>query len=204
MKANDGKYYRYNLEVDGIYYCENNIIIKDGIVITEYTINPERYILIDQYILDLKEKRIKLFNNSDNDDAFIKSINDVGKISKIDVIKNKERGTKTITIYYEDNKQVKIEINKENAIIGYENKYVEKIGNWFLSSNKQLSSISLPQVKTIGDHFLSYNNQLINISLPQVQTIGDYFLYYNEILTSISLPQVKSIKGRFLLFNCLL
>lgn len=26
----DGKYYKYNLEIDGVYYCENNVVIDHG------------------------------------------------------------------------------------------------------------------------------------------------------------------------------
>ena len=62
MKANDEKYYRCNLEVDGIYYCENNVIIKDGEVIKEYSNNKERYVVIEQYIIDRKEKKIYLYD----------------------------------------------------------------------------------------------------------------------------------------------
>ena len=178
VHANDGKYYRYNIERNGIYYCENNILVKDGEVIAIYANNPERYIFMDQYILDLKEKRMLLFNITNND-TFIKSINEVGEINKIDVLKNKENGTKLIVIYYKDNKQVKVGINKNNAIIGYENNYIDEIGDDFLLYNKQLSSISLSNVRTIGDAFLCGNAQLKSISLPQVQTIGDVFLYYN-------------------------
>ena len=200
VQAEDGKYYRYNIERNGIYYCENNIIVQDGNVVTKYASNPERYIFMDQYILDLKEKRMLLFNITNND-TFIKSINEVGEINKIDVLKNKENGTKLIVIYYKDNKQVKVGINKNNVIIGYENNYIDEIGDDFLLYNKQLSSISLPNVQTIGDGFLWSNEQLSSISLPNVQTIGDDFLYYNKQLSSISLPNVQTIGDGFLWSN---
>ena len=222
VHANDGKYYRYYLERNGIYFCENNIVVYDGYVNTRYANNPERYIFMDQYILDLKEKRMLLFNITNND-TFIKSINEVGEINKIDVLKNKENGTKLIVIYYKDNKQVKVGINKNNAIIGYENNYIDEIGDDFLCynevlssislsnvqtigdnflwSNVQISSISLPQVQTIGDKFLMCNRRLSSISLPQVQTIGYDFLHYNRQLSSISLPQVQTVGDRFLYYN---
>ena len=182
VKAEDGKYYRYNIERNGIYYCENNILVKDGEVIAIYANNPERYILMDEFILDLKDKSITLLQSNKRNNAFIKSICDVGEINKIDILKNKENGTKLITIYYKDNKQVKVGINKNNAIVGYENNYIDEIGDNFLWSNEQISSISLSNVQTIGDCFLFYNKQLSNISLPQVHTIGTFFLHNNYLI----------------------
>ena len=197
VKGNDKKYYRYNLEIYGIYYCENNIIVRYGEVITKYRDNSERYILIDQYILDIKEKKFYLFK--DSSDAFVQSIIDVGEVRKIDVIKNGKN--RVIKIYYDEEKTVQIEIDKHNNIIGYENNYVQKIGTSFLSANYQLSSISLPNVQKIGDVFLSYNKQLSSISLPNVQEIGDYFLFNNKQLSSISLPNVQKIGDYFLRYN---
>ncbi|MBP5684622.1 MAG: hypothetical protein J6X02_05145, partial [Bacilli bacterium] len=79
VRGNDGRNYQYNLEVDGIFYCENNIIIKDGKVIDTYAMNKERYLLIDCFVVDLQGKKVfKPF--SKKRDAFIDSINDVGKI----------------------------------------------------------------------------------------------------------------------------
>ncbi len=120
VRGNDGKYYRYNLEIDGVYFCENNIIIQNGRVITKYANNPERYILMDQFILNIKGKTITDYCGFDK--SFIDSIYNVGKISKIEVIKN--GNNRIITFKYDDNKEVKIEINKQNAIIRYENNYV--------------------------------------------------------------------------------
>ena len=197
IRANDGKFYRYNEEINGIYYCENNIIVRYGEVITKYRDNSERYILIDQCILDIKEKKVFLFK--DSSDAFVQSIIDVGEVRKIDVIKNGKN--RVIKIYYDEEKTVQIEIDKHNNIIGYENNYVQKIGDAFLSYNKQLSSISLPNVQEIGDYFLFANYQLSSISLPNVQKIGDYFLRYNEQLSSISLPNVQEICVNFLSAN---
>ncbi len=198
IKGNDGRYYRYNLEINGIYYCENNIIIQDGDVITKYRDNPERYILLDQYILNLQDRHICLYNK-DNTDSFIKSIYCVVKIRKIEVIRNGEN--RLIIFNYDDNKQVKVEINKNNAIIGYENNYVTKIRKKFLLYNTELKSISLSRVKTIEDSFLRYNKQLRGISLPQVQIIGEGFLVCNRQLKSISLPQVRTIRKNFLFYN---
>ena len=197
VKGKDGKYYRYNLEINGYYYCENNIIIEDGRVFFEFAHEKERYILMEQYVIDIKDKMI--YSMSNQTDSFVKSINDVGKIQNIEVTKNGEN--RVIIINYIDDKIVKIEINKNNAIVGYENDYVTEIDSFFLVSNEQLNSISLPQVQKIGDTFLDSNQRLSSISLPQVQKIGNSFLYSNRRLSSISLPQVQKIGDGFLCHN---
>jgi len=219
--ADDGRCYRYNLEIDGTYYCENNIIITNGHVIDKYAKNPERYLLIDQFIVDLKEKTISFYDDYVPYDSFIDSINDIGKIEKINVVKKGDN--RVITFVSEDKKEVNVEINKHNEIIGYENNYIEEvkedflaynkqlesislqrariIGNWFLSNNQGLKSISLPEVITIGDDFLEFNKQLESILLPKVQIIKDNFLRSNNKIQSILLPQVRIIGTNFLRFN---
>ena len=47
IKASDGKYYRYNLEIDERYYCENNVVICNGKIDHTYVKNKVRYLLID-------------------------------------------------------------------------------------------------------------------------------------------------------------
>ena len=196
-RANDGRYYRYNLEIDGVYFCENNIIIKDGRIITNLLENKERYLLTEQYVIDRKEKRIYSFEN--RKDSFVKSIDDVGEIECINVTRN--NGNKNIDINYSDGKQVKIEVNRNNTIIGYENNYVSKISNSFLNNNTELQYISLQQAKVIGKCFLSNNEKLEKIYIPHVQVIEDYFLDHNKSLNNISLPEVQIIGEDFLPCN---
>ena len=192
-----GTYYRCNLEDDNIQYCENNIIIDDGVLIDEYAKNPERYIVMDQYILDLKEKTISLYKKED--DSFIKSINDVGLINKIMVVRDKDE--KIIIINYEDNINVKIRINKNNAIVEYENEYVEEIGNDFLPINRMIRNIFLPNVRKIGHKFLQHCINLRELFLPEVEYIGDFFLEFCFHLKNIYLPKVLVIGRDFLYHN---
>ena len=199
IKGSDGKFYRYNSEINGAYYCENNIIIKDGNVITKYRDNPERYILIDDYILDLANKNITKYDDNGKEDSFIKSINDVGNIKKIEVNKNDKN--RTVTIEYDNNRQVTIELNKQNEMIEYENKHITEIGDSFLFDNKSLCEISLPNVRKIGNEFMFKNENINYISLPNVQTIGNDFMYGNEKLKELSLPNVKTVGYDFMFIN---
>ena len=197
IKGNDGRYYHYNLEINGIYYCENNIIIKDGEVITKYRDNKERYLLIDEFIIDRKNKTI--CSCVYEKDSFVKSINDVGSIESINVTKNNEN--KNIDICYSDGKKIKIQVDRNNTIIGYENNHIMKIDNDFLYNNKHLKSISLSRALMIGDNFLYSNNIIEDISLPQALVVGRFFLPDDMQITSISLPNVRAINIGFLQNN---
>ena len=217
VKGNNDKYYRYNYEINNIYYCENNIIIDNGVVIDKYSKEKERYIIIDYFIIDKKEKIILLYDNSISD-SFIDSVNSIGEIK--DIISTKD---KNIIIKYEDEKQINIRIDKSNNIISYRNDHIqtigdnllyynklltniemsnlEIIGNEFLYYNQVLKKIELPQVKIIGNDFLGENNSLISIKIPKVKIIGNYFLGENNSLISIKIPKVEIIGDKFLFLN---
>ncbi len=191
VQGSDLRVYRFNIERGAIYYCENNIIVGENYEVNyEYANNKERYILLDDYLLDLKEKQIiELSQHPFN--SFCDSIYEVGKIKKIDVVKNGEN--RIIRINYEDDKKVEIEINNNNSIVRYDNKYVEKIGDNFLRANENVKSINLPNVKIIGDNVLFMADSLSDINLPEVQIIGSYFLYNDMNIPSLSLPKVTEI-----------
>ena len=215
VKANDGKYYKYNCEINNICYCPDNIIIDNFEVKKDYQ-EKEKYIIIDYFVLDLVNKKIYLYDKNIFDD-FISGLED---IDNIEISKDKSTNKKTIKITLKNKNQAYVKMDKYNRIIGYKNENLTTIGSNFLYRNKKLTSITLPQATTIGDCFLHWNRKLTSITLPQattighdflncnrelksiylpqVTTIGDGFLTGNEILTSITLPQVTTIGDRFL------
>ncbi len=196
IKANNNRFYRYKLENNGIYFCENNIIVRDGIVDNTYANNKERYILAEQYVIDMKEKRILSYINGA--DSFVKSIDSVGKIISIEI--NKTNDNREIIFNYKDGNKVIVTINKHNQIIGYINNYVERIEPYFLAYNQYLNAISLDNVLAIDEEFLGSNSALEKLSLSNVLEIGNRFLHSNHILKDVSLPNVRKI-GDFFLFR---
>ena len=198
VRANDGKYYRYNIEMDNIYYCENNIIIKGGNVIRTYADNKERYILAEQCVIDLKEKKVFfpcpsfLFKT----DSFVESINALGEIKNIEVVKNGEN--RIIRIKFDEEKEVKVEIDKNNAIIGYSNNHVKRIKEFFLTFNTKLKYISLDNCEIIEQDFMDYNKALTELSFPKVRIIDKEFLNQNTSLVSVYLPELREISSYFL------
>ena len=112
VKARDGKFYKYNYEINNIYYCENNVII-DNFEVKEYP--HEQYIIFDYFILDLKNKLIqKYWNDMELEDSFP---NTIGTIKDIKIENDKDN--KNILIKTDDSDEVDviITLDKQNRII---------------------------------------------------------------------------------------
>ena len=149
VKARDGKFYKYNYEINNIYYCENNVII-DNFEVKEYP--HEQYIIFDYFILDLKNKLIqKYWNDMELEDSFP---NTIGTIKDIKIENDKDN--KNILIKTDDSDEVDviITLDKQNRIITYKNNKVKNISESFLYYNNSLTSIELPNATSIGDRFL--------------------------------------------------
>ena len=197
VRANDGKYYKYNYEINNIYYCENNVII-DNFEVKEYP--HEQYVVLDYFILDLKNKKINNYKGN-----FLDCFPDtIGEICDIKIENGKNNKNVLIKTSKSDLYDVVITLDKNNKIVELKNSKIDKIGNYFLHVNNSLTSIELPNATTIGYCFLSANNSLTSIELPNAITIDHSFLSANNSLTSIELPNVKSIDHWFLSNNVLL
>lgn len=194
--ANDGIFYKANLEKNNIYYCENNIIVDYGKVIDTYYKAKEIYIIFDYYILDLKEKKISLYDKTIKD-SFVDSLD--LDIKKIEVRKNKN--TKDILIYIEKENPIKIVIDEKNRIIEYENNYITSIGDDFLENNRTLKRIKLNNVKSIGNNFLINNKIVEEIELESVEKIGNNFLRNNNTVKKADFPNLSEIGDYFMAFD---
>ena len=176
--ADDGKYYKYNMEINGNYYCPGNVIIDHGNVIK---LEPEKQELIDYFILDKENKTLSLY-----DDPLLLLLSDsfIDGFKNIDSIEmannnNSEQKTKTITIKEKSSdKPITIEINKEsNSIIGYTNENLVNLGDNFLMYNKQLSELNVPNVTNIGADCLANNKELKKFEAPNLDPFKyDFFI----------------------------
>ena len=197
VQANDGKFYKYNFEINNVYYCPNNTIIRNGEV---KQFDKDKAIVFDYFILDLEKKEIINYNGlvqrNDDLDDFPKSVGKIKDIKRVPSVDGL-----TIQITPENGDMVEIQLNKHNEIVGYTNPNASQIGSYFLRFNHTLTSINLPNVTQIGDDFLCHNDSLTNINLPNATQIGSYFLHFNHTLTNISLPNVTQIGNYFLSNN---
>ena len=196
--ADDGKYYKYNMELNGKYYCPGNVIIDLGNVIK---LEPEKQELIDYFILDKENKTLNLYDSAISD-SFIDGFKNIDSIEMANN-NNSEQKTKTITIKEKSSdKPITIEINKEsNSIIGYTNENLTNLGDNFLGYNEQLSKLVAPNVTSIDDDVLANNKGLEEFEAPNLTKIGDNFLEYNEQLSKFNVPNVIYIGNSVLMLN---
>lgn len=196
VKANDGKFYKYNYEINNVYYCPNNIIIHDFNVIDTYR-EKEKYIVMDYFIVDLVEKKIYLYDFLIYD-SFIFTL---PNIKNIHINRNRDTKNKSLYITFEDGTDAIIEIDKLNRIVSYTNKNITDIDDNFLMFNKYLKNIDIPNVLKIGCNFLYNNLSLSSIELLNVLKIGDNFIRDNRIIEDVILPKLISVGDNFLIFN---
>ena len=216
IKASDDKFYKYNYEIDNIYYCPNNVIIES---FEARRIEKDKYIVMDYFTLDLVNKKMIINENSPiaKGDSFIDEFND---IDKIDVI-NTDNGNKEIRINTKTNHEIIIGLDKYNRIISYHNPRMTEVKDNFLSISNALEVLSLPnvtkvgntcvpkslvrkldmpKVKEIGNDFLNYSC-IKDITFNFLEKVGNNFLHSNGALESIKVPELKEIGDGFLSFN---
>ena len=196
VKARDGKYYKYNYEINNIHYCLDNIIIDNGEVIDRYS-DKSRYTFMDYFILDESEKKIILYDK-DIRDSFADDIDD---IESIEIGNNSDEGYKKIILVLKDGGRAIVKLDKRERIIGYKNDNMKTCEDDFLYYNKSLITLDLPMLKVCGDNFLFSNESLITLNLPKLEECNKCFLYSNTSLTTIDLPKLRVCGDFFLLLN---
>jgi len=191
VKANDGKYYKYNYEEDNIYYCPSNIII-DNFEVKQ--LEKEKYILLDYFILDLVHKKIYLYDEG-IEDSFVDGLKN---IKKINIIKLPNTEEKEIELILEEGNRVIIKIDKVNEIIEYTNNNLTEIGNYFLYFNNHLKRIDLSNLEYCGNYFLHDNIALESAHLPKLKEVGNYFLQNHQNLKNLYAFELRKVGNGFL------
>lgn len=218
----DGVYYKFNNYIflkdendrgKHIYACVDNILIIDNKVIKDYALFPERYILASYFVIDLKEKTIKLCDDSIEDSFCDEFIN----ITSIVVLNNQEEGTKLIKIVYDNGKEAFITLNSKNQIIKYENnctkniltdnwlvyckhlKYIimnelEEVANSFLDlENSSLVEATFKKLKKAGNCFMQSHNKLKRLIVPQLEELSDYALFNAQLLEYLEMDKIRQM-----------
>ena len=195
VRANDGKFYKYNYEKDNVYYCPDNIII-DNYEVKKY--DKSRYLIIDYFIIDMSKdnKSINLYNNCGFKDSFCDVIK---KIEKID-IENISDGKK-ITILGSNDEYLEILVDKDAKMISLKMDDIYSIGDYFLKYNEYLRDVSLPNLQEIGDNFLFWNDSLQKLYAPNLIKVGDSFLRNNKSLQKLYAPNLTMAGDSFLRCN---
>ena len=193
--ASDGKYYKYNMEVNGTYYCPNNIVIENGT--PREAIPFEQGMVIDKFCIDFKNKEIKMLDDRIKD-SFVDGLQDIKKME----VEKSENDGKIIKVYLNNKEEpVVIGVDKDNQIIKYENQYLQQVGNDFLRNNTALKELNLPKLRQAEGYFFNSNTALTALNLPELQRAGDDFLYCNTALTKLNLPKLQEVGDDFLSRN---
>ena len=192
VRANDGKYYKYNYEINNVYYCPDNIII-DHFNVKKY--DKSRYLIIDYFIIDLSNKSISLYDKKLSD-SFCDIIKDINKIE----IDNIDSGKK-ITILCDNNKSLEIITDKAGKIISLKMNKIYDIGDKFLSYNTSLQKFTAENLTEVGDYFLYCNKFLQKFTVQNLTKVGDCFLFDNTSLQELYLPNLTKVGDGFLTGN---
>lgn len=188
----DGEYYKYNYKLNDIYYCTNNIIVNNGKVI-KY--DPEKYIIMDYFIIDLVNKKVDVFDNKLRD-SFSEVI---GKIKNIEIVRGEK--DKKVYITNEEDNIFELTLSFDNKLIGIKNNMIDKLPNRFLISGQYLKNMEFSNVREIGNDVLYANTDLEYFNLSKAEVIGNYFLANNIKLTNIDLNKTIMIGDDFLKRN---
>ena len=193
-KVVNGKYYKYNMEIKGTYYCPGNIIIENDK--PKKLGETESQILIDYFLLNMKTKTIDVYDHSIKD-SFIDGLQG---IERIEVTSNKKKGTRIITINTNQLTNILVEIDRNNQIIGYTNNELTEIGNKFLHYNKKLTRLETLKLVRVGNRCLYNNKGVIEFKQPELIEAGNYLLYNNEGLVEFETPKLVRV-GYGCLYN---
>ena len=187
--ANDGKYYKYNYEINNVYYCPNNIII-DNFEVHEY--NKDSCIIFDYFILDLQQKKLLSYDSKLND-SFLDSLTDIKNINI-----QTHGDSKEIIITPTLGEEIILIIDKEQRLISYSNPNLEMCDDDFLTYNETLVTLDAPNLKRCGDGFLSADYDLAKVNLSNLKSCGDDFLSDAGTLNTLSLPKLEKCGDGFL------
>lgn len=196
IRANDGKYYKYNYKINNVYYCLDNIIIDNYKVIENYR-EKEKYLIIDYFIIDLVNKTIKLYDNKLKD-SFIEEFNNINNIV---ITKDKNTKLKTIEVFYDTNKKATIVVDGTNKIIEYHNNYLTNVGSRFMGHNKELKILNTPNLEIVGNAFLRCNECLTSLILNRLKRVGNAFLRNNKVLEILSASDLEAVGNDFCYHN---
>ena len=187
--ANDGKFYKYTYEINNIYYCINNVII-DNFEVKKF--DHEKYIVMDYFIVDLVNKKVKLYDESIRD-SFAQYFDN---IDKIEILKNKDY--KVINFIEKNKEPTVIKLYDQNVMREYINNNINKIDDNFLINNFYLSVIEANNVEKIGNFCLYRNKYIEKINFFNVREIGNYFMKEPLYLSSIFFPNLKKVGDFFI------
>ena len=190
MMDKNGKMFKFNYEINNVYYCPNNMIIDN---FSYVNVEPESILILDYFIFDLKNKTIRFYDENIVD-SFPAAFE---KIDKMEVHKINDSTKKELLIYH-DGVISKI-IFEDGVICELEYNGNMKVIDCFMDYSKYMYSIKLSNAEVIEKGFLPSNFfARISIDLPNVKTIKSNCVCENDWIKSFKAPKVTNIGSNFL------
>lgn len=192
VQDENGVAYRFNEYINGVFFCENNIVVKQDGSAVQY--EKGRYELIGSFLLDKSAKTMT--DLSGRSDSFTHLFEDV---EKIDVEKG-EGENRNIIVSKNDGTYFTVVVNKQNLMVHYENKFQTEIEDGFLQNNTSMESFNIPRARKVGNNFLYTNMKIKSVDFPELEEVGNNFLRQSSHLQVISAPSLKRV-GEYFLYN---
>lgn len=180
----NGKFYKFNYEINNIYYCPNNIIIHNGII---YQAPQEQYILMDYFMLDIKNKKIFLIDQN-IEDGFI---NEYKNIETIEI--KKEGAKKRIIITTKEGNKSIITVNQQNQIIEYENNKIKKMNSKYMHESRTIEHLSLQNLEEMSCECFTNCESLETLYLPEIISMDHKCFYECNNLKKFDAPKLKTM-----------
>ena len=190
IMASDGIYYKKNSEVEGIAYCENNVVIdREGKI---KKLDTSRYLLADYLVFDIKDKKIAPY-----DDFYDGIMDTESGIIKMQVEKDKE-GNKRIYLIHDADRISYFDIDKCGKLVNYTNDFAKSADGMFLDHAHNLKSLSMANCEKTATCFLSDNIFLQKLNIPSLIEAGSFFLCNrNTFLENLDLPNLEKTGSCF-------
>lgn len=189
VKDDEGRIYFYNYEIDGVYYCEDNVVIKDGKP-TQYS--SQEYELIDYFLYDKNNETIidlTASNNPRKQDGFVGTF---ANIDKVEIVKG-EDGNRIFKGTNKDGTTFEFAVDRRNRIISYQNNNITQCPSRFMEKCRYLKEIELENVESLEEGCFTNTRDLEKLVMPNVRTIKNKCLENMGKLTEINFENLESI-----------
>lgn len=186
VRANDGKFYKYNYEINNIYYCPDNIII-DNFYVKKF--DKSLYFIFDYFIIDLSKSNRSIFCYDKRlSDGFVSTIPKCEKIA-IENVGDEKR----VVILGTQNECMELVLDKDNRTKKLRMENIERPKDGFMFKNETLEEINLGSVTRLEEDTLFHNKVLRKIDALNLKTIDAYVLVQNEILSEFNAPNLEYV-----------
>ena len=186
VRANDGKFYKYNYEINNIYYCPDNLII-DNFSVKKF--DKSLYFIFDYFMIDLsKSNRSIIYYDKKLGDGFFGTIPKIERIA----IENCDDG-KRVVILGSNNECMELTLDKDNRTKKLRMENISKPKDGFMFKNETIEELDLGSVDTLDCDSFFHNKTLRKVNAPNLKRIDDYVLGYNEALEEFNAPNLEYI-----------